>query len=345
MLRESNVQTLNWADKTMSVLRLAQLEACEKRLSEGLRFGLFHGCDDRQVEQVWQASYAAGEAPAAAALHTTRQLQAQVLARLPQEAALLSVQEHMLVERMLLFEGEAELLDVEEAAAAESLLARMWCYLRQEEDRFILCLPQPLRAPLTEAFSSPAHDATREMVFRFDATIRGLLYISGFLHYEQPLRHFLQDVMEDRQEDQTLAMRFLRASYDYFYDEQGAMVLLHPGLAEPERIIRQVRQQAFSFEMNESVLIGAIQGAFPEEIPLTQQMLGLLRGAVRPEITEEEAVEDLRMLAKQGVSLEEMNQVLSSLLLVLPTREMLAGVRQVYTQTPRWALMRSAVMN
>ena len=92
-------------------------------------------------------------------------------------------------------------------------------------------------------------------------------------------------------------------------------------------------------------MIGAINGAFPEEIPLTQMMQGLLRGAVRPEITLEEAVEDLRMLAKQGVSLEEMNEVLSSLLLVLPTPAMLEGVRMIYQQTPRWALMKSAVMH
>ena len=86
-------------------------------------------------------------------------------------------------------------------------------------------------------------------------------------------------------------------------------------------------------------------GAFPEEIPLCEMMLGLLRGAVRPEISEEEAVEDLRMLAKQGVSLAEMNEVLSSLLAVLPTPDMLEGVRLIYQQTPRWALMKSAVMH
>lgn len=51
------------------------------------------------------------------------------------------------------------------------------------------------------------------------------------------------------------------------------------------------------------------------------------------------------MLAKQGVSLEEMNEVLSSLLLVLPTPAMLEGVRMIYQQTPRWALMKSAVMH
>ena len=57
MQRESNVQTLNWADKTMSVLRLQQLEACEKRLSAYLGFGLFSGCDDAHVEELWATSY------------------------------------------------------------------------------------------------------------------------------------------------------------------------------------------------------------------------------------------------------------------------------------------------
>ena len=345
MQRESNVQTLNWADKTMSVLRLQQLEACEKRLSACLSFGLFSDCDDVRVEELWETSYEAGEQGVLTELHTTEGLQQRVLAQLPQEAALLSVEEHLLVERMLLFDGEAELLDVEEAAAAESLLARMWCYLRKEDDRFILCLPEALREPLLTAMESPAHEKTREKLFRYDATIRGLLYISGFLHFEQPLHHLICDVLDGDTRQTTLAMRFLRASYDYFYDEQGAMVLLHPGLAEPERVIGAVRCKDLSFEMNETVLAGAISGAFPEEIPLCEMMLGLLRGAVRPEISEEEAVEDLRMLAKQGVSLAEMNEVLSSLLAVLPTPDMLEGVRLIYQQTPRWALMKSAVMH
>ena len=110
MQRESNVQTLNWADKTMSVLRLQQLEACEKRLSAYLGFGLFSGCDDAHVEELWATSYEAGEQKDHNMLHTVEGLQNRVLAQLPREAALLSVQEHMLVERMLLFDGEAELL-------------------------------------------------------------------------------------------------------------------------------------------------------------------------------------------------------------------------------------------
>ena len=345
MQRESNVQTLNWADKTMSVLRLQQLEACEKRLSACLSFGLFSGCDDLRVEELWATSYEAREQRVQTMLHTTQGLQENVLAQLPQEAALLSMQEYVLVDRMLMFDGEAELLDVEEAGAAESLLKRMWCHLRQQDDRFILCLPEKLREPLTAVMDTPAFEKTRALVSRFDATIRGLLYIGGFLHYEQPLRHLLAEVLGGDVRQTKLAMRFLRASYDYFYDEQGAMILLHPGLAEPERVIHAVGVQEMSFEMDEDMLLGAIAGVLPEEVPLGDMMFGLLRGAVRPEITEEEAVDDLRMLAKQGVSLAEMNEVLASLLTVMPTRDMLEGVRLIYQQTPRWALMKSAVMH
>ena len=50
------------------------------------------------------------------------------------------------------------------------------------------------------------------------------------------------------------------------------------------------------------------------------------------------------MLAKQGVSLQEMNEVLSSLLTVQPTRDMLEGVRQLYQQTPRWGTMSAAMV-
>lgn len=99
-----------------------------------------------------------------------------------------------------------------------------------------------------------------------------------------------------------------------------------------------------NFRLDEATLMGAINGMFPEEAPLYQTMLGLVRGAVRPEITEEEAVEDLRMLAKQGVSVEEMNGVLSSLLTVMPTPAMLDGVRQLSAQTPRWCGMNAAMV-
>lgn len=347
MLRESNVQSFHWADKTMSVMRERQLEACEDRLAAYPPYGLFEGCDDARVEELWRLSYDAHERPMLTRLHTVAQLRAQVLEQLGAEAALLSVAEHQLVERLLVLDGTAELIDLEESDAAESLVRRMWCYLEwREEDRLFLHLPRALMTPLVGILDTQQHMELRERLLRFDATIRGLLYIGGFLHYEEPLSHLMTDVVQQMPlGNSLLALRYFRASYDYTYDALGDMILLHPGLAEPERVMKPFTlRQGGEMQMDQATLLGAIGGLLPEEIPSYVQMLGLLQGAVRPEITEEEAVEDLRMLAKQGVSIGEMEEVLGTLLTVRPTPAMREGVRAISMQTPRWCGMTAAVV-
>ena len=57
MLREGNVHSLHWADKTMSILRERQLEASADRIAAYPRKGLFSGCDDLMVEELWKHSY------------------------------------------------------------------------------------------------------------------------------------------------------------------------------------------------------------------------------------------------------------------------------------------------
>ena len=94
-------------------------------------------------------------------------------------------------------------------------------------------------------------------------------------------------------------------------------------------------------ELDEETMRGAMEGLMPEERPLFDHLYGLLCGATRPEITEEGAVEDLRMLAKQGVSLQEMQEVLATLLTVHPTQEMLQAVALLHRQTPRWGSLQS----
>lgn len=346
MLRETNVHTLHWADKTMSVMKARQLEACEVRLAALPDFGLFDGCDQSNVEELWAISFDAQEQPIPAELHTPRQLQAQVLALLPAEAALLSPEEHQLVERILALEGEAELLDWEESSAAEALARRLWCTVTREEDRVFVRLPRELAVPLQLITSSKAHEELRDKLYRYDATIRGLLYIGGLLHAGEPMRHLMVDVLQDSYAaNPTLARRYLRTTYDYTYDGTGQMLLLHPGLAEPEQLLKRlVIRPDTRLEMDEKDMLGAMSGLLPEEKPLFEMMYGLLLGAVRPEISVEEAVEDLRMLAKQGVSLQEMNAVLGTLLTVQPTGPMLDGVARLHMQTPRWGTMRTGVV-
>lgn len=346
MLREANVQTLTWADKTMSVLKERQLEACENRLAQLPDFGLFDGCDDTRVEQLWQCSFEAQENPVQTHLHTTQALQRQVLLSLPPEAALLSVEEHTLLERLIVLDGQAELMEWEETRGAEGLVRRLWCTLEQHDDTFLVRMPQELLFPLTAILASPKHIEIREKLLHFESAIRGLLYIGGLLHYQEPLMHLRRDVLQGTYADQvTLALRYLRNTFDYCYDAHGDMLLLHPGLAEPERMLRQSSVITEGvLELDEATVLGAMDGLLPEERGSFDRMYGLLYGAVRPEITEEEAVEDLRMLAKQGVSLQEMNEVLSSLLTVQPTAAMYEGVKQLHRQTPRWGTMRAAMV-
>lgn len=346
MLRETNVRRLHWADKTMSVMREQQLEACEKRLRTLPEFSLFGQCSDVHAEQLWQCSYQAQEQPRMTQLHTIADLRAGVLAQLPAEAALLSMDEHLLVERLITLDGQAELLEWEEMSAAESLVRRMWCSISRQDGRIVLNMPAELLLPLTMILSTHQHEEIRDRLMRHDAVIRALLYIGGLLHYEEPLYHLMNDVLNDSYAaSRTLALRYLRVAYDYAYDRSGEMLVLHPGLADPEQFIAaHPMPDGLSMELDEETMRGAMEGLLPEEQPLFDRLFGLLIGATRPELTEEGAVEDLRMLAKQGVSLKEMQEVLSSMLLLQPTDEMLSAVEALHRLTPRWGSLKSEAL-
>ena len=344
MLRQTNVQQLHWADKTMSILRQEQLEACEKRLSALPKVTVFDLTDDLCTEDVWQCSYDCQEHPGLSELHTLRELRAHVLGRLAAEAALLSIEEHLLLERLITLGGNAELIDWEETEAAESLVRRMWCTITRSNGRTTVHMPEALLTPLTLTLSGHQHQEIREKLIRHDAVIRALLYIGGLLHYEEPLYHLMTEVVADTYAcDLDLAMRYLRVAYDYTYDRQGDMLLLHPGLADPERLMVMHPAAEITMELSDEAMRGAVDGLLPEEEPLFGRLYGLLQGATRPELTPEGAAEDLLILAKQGVSLQEMQEVLATLLSIQPTPEMRQAVELVHAHTPRWGLMRTAL--
>ena len=93
------------------------------------------------------------------------------------------------------------------------------------------------------------------------------------------------------------------------------------------------------------MMLGGMNGILPEEVACCEAMRGALEGAIRPEYDPEEALEDLRMMAKQGAQLAEMREVLESMLCVLPTPRMLDALTQLHLQTVRWLGMPSAVLN
>lgn len=347
MERVAVANTMTWCEKTMTLMKEQQLEACEKRLSAYPQKGIFSGCSARDVQTWWDSSYYAREGFGKEKLFTAEEIRRMVLERLEREVCLVSIPEYQLLERMVLFGGETELLDWNESGAAESLLKRLWCTLRWQDERLFLCLPEALQTPVLKAMNHPDCGEIRERLFRFDATIHGLLYIAGFLHGQQPMEHFLMEVAPiNYRLDRALARRYLCATFDYAYDRKGEMILIHPGLADPEHLLKQMEKSgAFELELSESMLLGGMNGIFPQEEQAHFAMACVLRDAVRPEYTEEDAATDLRLLIKQGVPMQALKDVLASMLMVLPTRAMYAALEQLCIQTPCWAGLSSQIVN
>ncbi|MBQ9263100.1 MAG: hypothetical protein IJ189_02680 [Clostridia bacterium] len=335
-----------WCDKTMSVMREQQLEACQDRLSRCPGAGIFGELCQDEVEKLFYFSFYAQEKRAPAP--TRQELCEKVLTHVSQEACFLSPREDELVKRMLMNGGQAYLSDWDEISAAEGLISRLWCALEvTEEDHAVLRLEESLFGLITQAMLSEKYARIREKIFSFDATLHSLLYLSGFLHAGVPAAHLKAQLQEDGDGNTDLYIaRYLKTAFDYVQTGQGEILLLHPGLADPDHLIHTLSQlQPPETHLTREMMLGGMNGILPEEVASCEAMRGALIGAVRPEYGEDEALEDLRMMAKQGARLSEMREVLESMLCVLPTPRMIDALTQLHLQTVRWMGMPSAVLN
>ena len=187
MLREFDLQRMHWADKTQSMLHQRQMEACETRLLSYPTESIFTLQDERETECWWQCSYDAEESPKSPVLHTLREMRANVLARLPVEAALLTETEHALIVRLILCGGQARIDGWQELSAAESLLRRLWCTLEVDEQDVLLHLPRELMIPLSLILREQRHQELRSRLLFFDTDTKAALYLSGMLSAKQAL--------------------------------------------------------------------------------------------------------------------------------------------------------------
>ena len=83
-------------------------------------------------------------------------------------------------------------------------------------------------------------------------------------------------------------------------------------------------------------LIGAMNSLLPEEMASEEKLRLSLSGALRPEYDLNEVTTDLRLLAKQGAPIQVLNDVMASMICVLPTPHMQNALLEMFTQTPRW---------
>lgn len=326
----------------MSVLRADQLETCEKYLAGLPSRCLFEQeCSNVDAEKLYELSFFADEDRKVSAnvlhpeLHTVEQLRNRVLHSFLQEAALLSVEEHDLMVRAVLFGGSTPLTDWNELLPARSLSRRLWCRVNRNGDKTMLILPHQLCASALLLLASDTHKAIRRLVEQVHDTIDNTLYLLGAVHAAGPFRH-MASLLKGTCADNCpqLIERFLLSGYDYVYNRTGSLILIHPGLADPDRMM--AAPGLSDCELDPEALSKASDSISDLESPLYERMLGLLQNVTRPEIAPEDAVEDLIILSKQEVPWKDMLEVLSSLLICQPTPEMRNSLKDLSERVPRW---------
>ena len=328
----------------MSVLRADQLEACEKDLTGFPAVCLFDAsCQDRDAEKLYDLSWYAEEDKASGnqpLLHRVSDLRSRVLSGFAAEMALLPGEEHDLLVRTVLFGGHLALQDWNDLIPARSLIRRLWCRGEWKDNVLILHMPHQLCATALILLAGDEHRKLRDIVEHVIDGIDNTLYLMGMMQAAPALRH-LQTLLAGTcaEGHPDLAERMLRAAFDYTYDREGQLVLLHPGLIT--KFSSFSRTSSYQ-SMTSDAMNTASASVMDLESPLYDRMLSVLDGAVRPEISPEDAVEDLIILAKQGVPYKDMKEVLSSMLVSYPTREMLASLENLSGQIPRWLYFSSS---
>ena len=349
MLRNTDMKGLRWADKTKSMLHERALEACEDRLNDFPPCDPFDSMQDEEAENLWLLSYAFGEADERedGRLHTAQSLRADVLERFREEAMLLSEEEYTLVQGLIVTGGVLALGDAEQGGAAESLLRRLWCHIEwNDDDTPVLHMGTELLRLAAHEFAQEAHKAFRVNLTYFDRSVRAMIYLNGCARADEMLHYFTMMMKDTPITHVELIWRYFHAAFDYTFNKEGDMILLHPGLAEPEEAMKRAGYMAPQYlPGNALTFYGAMSEMLPDEIGSAARMYGAIRGAIRPELTEEGAVEDLRMLVKQGVPLKDLQDVLGSMLIMKPTREMRDALRLLSVETPRWRGTRPQVLN
>ena len=347
MLRRENTHSLHWTDKTMTMLRANQLEACEKELAGLPSLCLFDDeCTDELAETFFEQSCYAREQHEPA-LHTIEGLRAMVLENFPAELALLSMEEHELVVKLCLAGGKLALRNWNDVAPAASLVRRLWCKASGRGEGMTLTMPNSLWLSTMLLLSGEAHQKAREMVEDVNATVEDSLYLLGATPIHAPIEHLCFLLQGTFLADQpaiatAMASRLIHSAYDYIITPDGQKLLIHPGFAEPDHLSPARFRDLGLYSMDSDALKAALESMDAIEEPLYLRMEGLLDGALRPEIVLEDAVQDLVLLAKQDVSMKDMEDVLGSQLIQQPTAEMLRALRDIHDLTPRWLSLRSS---
>ena len=332
-----------WSDRVHSVLVDEQLDLCRDRLLCCSERSVFDSLSPLEQQNLFARSYYASEGrrPPLEALRE------HVLKNAEEETQYLSFGEDALVKRMLIHGGELYLDDPDQLPYAESLIRRLFCTIRfddEEEARLRLC---PQIAEKAAAAYTLGRVSTREILFRVEAMVHSIIYLYGFVYADSLSGQLIREINAKQGHiSPTFLTRFLKASFLYTYNREGRLFLPHPGLWDPERVLDEKNALdgslwRVSFEM----MLGGMNGMLAEEKPAVLCMADALRNALQPEADLDETLTDLRIIAKQGATFADMRSVLDERLCVAPNDRILGALRRMQAEMVPWTGSVKAVLN
>ncbi|MBR6705525.1 MAG: hypothetical protein IKI84_02445 [Clostridia bacterium] len=345
MIRYSGCASSAWEDRLKSVLEEKQMNACRDRVFSWGSRSLFDDIGALEYAMIRQRSYEAGER---AITCGPEKLRTRVLSQARDEAVCLGRGEDELIKKAVVSGWSAAVDDWDQIPALESLLKRLWCSVSfQDDDTPVLTVAPELREAILEGMKNEGYIPARDALFRLGTMLHSIRYIYGFVFPCPLVDQFIAESKKRGIEfDKKLTQRFIMAEFDYMYTSDGQLFLPHPALAYPEKILSADGIPGYAAtEISFESMLGGMGGILPEEVPSVTCLKGVLMGGIRPESDLNEAVDDLRFMAKQGAGLKDMTRIMKSYLAVMPSGRMIDALERVRQEAVLWTGCLSSVRN
>ena len=343
MQRAVPMPTKDWSERVQSELIGEQMDACRDRLYACDDRSIFDDLSPRETEELFFRSYYASEGKHLG----LEDMREKVLSNLAGEIRCLSFGEDALVKRMLMADGEIELDDEDQLPFVESLIRRLFCTISfdDEDVAFLRICPQ-IKNRISDAMLH-TDPLLRELLFRVEAMVHSMIYLYGFVYADSLADQIVRELSARKMEVSRLALlRFLKASFLYMEGPRGQLFLPHPGLWDPERILDErgwfeAKTWNVSFEM----MLGGMNGILLEERAANTCLSDALKNAIRPEENLGETLTDLRIMAKQGASFQDLEEVLRDRICIAPNARMLSALERLRMEAVPWTGNVKAVVN
>ena len=341
-------RAIPWPERTLGVLTARRDEVCGQKLTEACaRGGIFGQGSSRTWQEAFETSYLAAENPASGAADAARVRRA-VRDGLPRELPLISVREEMLLQRIMIFGGTSPLFDPEEYPAALSLVRRMWCTVREiSPGAAAITLHESLGGRIAAVMQTPEYHERRQKMFTLSTTLHRQLYPKGVLFARTMISQLFRENRGLFSEKEKLYLnRFLMVEFDYAWNAQGDMILLHPGLCCPEEVISSMSGLSFQEpHFTHQMILDGMRELLEEERPAVEALRAELEGALQPEYGAEETVNELKLLVKQGAGPDDLREVLDARMATAFHPGILSALGRLQTETVRWAGVSHGVLN